>query len=147
MREILFKAKKWDSKEWVEGNLITLDADSGYYFISEPYTGASTLPVRDLIYNHTHLIDAKTICQFTGLIDKNGNKIFENDIVKYHFGEDAAVIRYGKYQNCFDSTKACHVGFFVDWQDCKRKDLGYWVEMIDCNVVGNVFDNAELLKE
>ena len=133
MREILFKAKRIDNSEWVLG-LITIMW--GQYHIINPEDENTAPP-----------IDAETICQFTGLIDKNGNKIWENDIIKYHFGKQTAVIRYGKYHSCFDSTNTCHVGFFVDWEDVLRKDLGYWVEMIDCNVVGNVFDNADLVKE
>ena len=90
-----------------------------------------------------HEVDANTICQYTGLTDKNGNKIWENDVVKYPFGDDVAPIRFGEYQSCFDSTKTGHVGFYVDWSTkiALRKDLGYWVNMIDCNVIGNIFDN------
>ena len=131
MREILFKAKTIDGKRWVQG-----------YFIAKPILERYFIIQDEAQWE----IDMNTLCQYTGLTDKNGNMIWENDIVKYHFGEDTAIIRYGKYQNCFDSMKACHVGFFVDWQDYKRKDLGYWVEMIDCNVIGNVFDNADLVK-
>lgn len=138
MREILFKAKRIDNGEWVEGLLWKKKPNANKIFIS-------CFPDMD-DNEEVYVVDPNTICQYTGLTDKNGNKIWENDIVKYHFGEDTAVVRYGKYQNCFDSLKTCHVGFYVDWQDCKRKDLGYWVEMIDCNVIGNVFDNADLVK-
>ena len=143
MREILFKAKRIDNGEWVEGYLIYDKRDGLYRILVETDYSTGTCVTAD----NAPRIDHDTMCQYTGLTDKNGNKIWENDIVKHHFGEDTAVIRYGKYQSCFDSQKACHVGFYVDWEDCKRKDLGYWVEMIDCNVVGNVFDNADLLKE
>lgn len=94
MREILFKAKRIDNGKWVEG----------YY--QKRY---------DLLGNEEHLIfhadsynvweyaeiDPETLCQFTGLCDKNG----KNDIIKYHFGEIYAPIKYGYYQNCFDSQK------------------------------------------
>lgn len=94
-------------------------------------------------------VDPETICQFTGLCDKNGKKIWENDIIKYHFGEIYAPIKYGCYQNCFDSQKTEHVGFYVDWtgDKCLRKDLGYWINMVDAIPVGNIFDNPELLQE
>lgn len=94
-------------------------------------------------------IDPKTLCQYTGLTDKNGNKIWENDIIKYHFGEIYAPIKYGYYQNCFDSQKTEHVGFYVDWtgDKCLRKDLGYWIDMVYAMPVGNIFDNKELLQE
>lgn len=149
MREILFKAKRIDNGEWIEGSLIDLDIDSGYCYIVQPYKKASILPIIFLITDRMKLVDPETLCQFTGLCDKNGKKIWENDIIKYHFGEIYAPIKYGCYQNCFDSQKAEHVGFYVDWSDdkCLRKDLGYWIDMVDTMPVGNIFDNKELLQE
>lgn len=149
MREILFKAKRVKNGEWIEGSLIDLDIDSGYCYIVPPYKGASTLPINFLITDGMKLVIPETLCQFTGLCDRYGNKIWENDIIKYHFGEIYTPIKYGCYQNCFDSQKAEHVGFYVDWPDgkCLRKDLGYWIDMVDTMPVGNIFDNKELLQE
>lgn len=149
MREVLFKAKRVKNGEWIEGSLIDLDIDSGYYYIVPPYKGASTLPIGFLITDGMELVIPETLCQFTGLCDKNGKKIWENDIIKYHFGEIYAPIKYGYYQNCFDSQKAEHIGFYVDWtgDKCLRKDLGYWINMVDTMPVGNIFDNPELLQE
>ena len=149
MREILFKAKRIDNGEWIEGSLIDLDIDSGYCYIVPPYKKASILPINFLITDRMKLVDSKTLCQFTGLCDKNGNKIWENDIIKYHFGEIYAPIKYGCYQNCFDSQKTEHLGFYVDWtgDKCLRKDLGYWIDMVYAIPVGNIFDNKELLQE
>ena len=149
MREILFKAKRIDNGEWIEGSLIDLDIDSGYCYIVQPYKKASILPIIFLITDRMKLVDPETLCQFTGLCDKNGNRIWENDIIKYHFGEIYAPIKYGCYQNCFDSQKTEHVGFYVDWSDgkCLRKDLGYWINMVDTMPVGNIFDNPELLQK
>lgn len=149
MREILFKAKRIDNGEWIEGSLIDLDIDSGYCYIVPPYKKASILPINFLITDRMKLVDSKTLCQFTGLCNKNGNKIWENDIIKYHFGEIYAPIKYGYYQNCFDSEKAEHLGFYIDWtgDKCLRKDLGYWIGMVYAMPVGNIFDNKELLQE
>ncbi len=92
-----------------------------------------------------------TICQCTGLRDKNGKLIWENDIVKDLFSDACAQIKYGSYQSCFDSTKTEHVGFYVDWSGkCTkryRKDLGYWINMVNAEVIGNIFDDPELIKE
>lgn len=149
MREILFKAKRVDNGEWIEGSLIDLDIDSGYCYIVPPYKKASILPINFLITDRMKLVAPETLCQFTGLCDKNGNKIWENDIIKYHFGEIYAPIKYGYYQNCFDSQKTEHVGFYVDWtgDKCLRKDLGYWIDMVYAMPVGNIFDNPALLQE
>ena len=141
MREILFKAKRIDNGEWVEGCYVTSDGKSFICMdIVEHYC---------VIALRWFEIDPETLCQFTGLCDKNGKKIWENDIIKYHFGEIYAPIKYGYYQNCFDSQKTEHVGFYVDWtgDKCLRKDLGYWIDMVYAVPVGNVFDQPELLQE
>lgn len=140
MREILFRGKRIDNGEWVVGQY----ANTCY-----PGNGKETGHFIVVYPNEYHEIYTSTLCQFTGLCDKNGNKIWENDIIKYHFGENYAPIKYGCYQNCFDSQKTEHVGFYVDWSDgkCLRKDLGYWINMVDTMPVGNIFDNPELLQE
>lgn len=140
MREILFRGKRIDNGEWVVGQYVNTcypgnGKETGHFIVVYP--------------NEYHEIYTSTLCQFTGLCDKNGNKIWENDIIKYHFGENYAPIKYGCYQNCFDSQKTEHVGFYVDWSDgkCLRKDLGYWIDMVYAMPVGNIFDNPELLQE
>lgn len=119
----LFKGKEKDSGKWLEWNAIA-----------------------GIPHNVTILTD--TICQCTGLKDKNGNMIWENDVIKYRFRDLYAQIRYGAYQSCFDSQKAEHIGFYVDWSENRnyRKDLGYWINMVNAEVIGNIFDNPELLE-
>ena len=128
----LFKAKHFE--EWHIGNIV-----------KEP----DGLYIRDLKENvMAYINDESTICQCTGLKDKNGKLIWENDIIKYHFGNAYAQIRYGAYQSCFDSQKTEHIGFYVDWSESRnyRKDLGYWINMVSAEVIGNIFDNPELLE-
>lgn len=142
MREILFKAKRKDNGEWIEGY---------YQKRCDFLVGGEHI----IFHADSHKaweyaeVDPETLCQFTGLCDKNGNRIWENDIIKYHFGENYAPVKYGCYQSCFDSQKTEHVGFYVDWtgDKCLRKDLGYWINMVDAIPVGNIFDNPELLQE
>lgn len=148
MREILFKAKSVQTGEWIEGyfaiiceKTVIIEKESEkYYSIDDEKNSRG---------NRIIEIDPETLCQFTGLCDKNGNKIWENDIIKYHFGEIYAPIKYGYYQNCFDAQKTEHLGFYVDWTEdkCLRKDLGYWIDMVDAIPAGNIFDNPELLQE
>lgn len=145
----LYRAKRIDNGVWVEGYLIHAKKD--YYICENPYecmNEYSSLNGQSYGFGGFKLVDPSTICQCTGLMEKNGNPIFENDIVKYHFGEKYARIKYGVYQSCFDSTKTGHCGFYVDWPDSenKRKDLGYWINMVDAEIVGNIFDNPELLE-
>ena len=132
----LFKAKRLDNHYWILGFLSV--NKTGKYFI-RPICGSAL---------SSEEVDKNTICQCTGLKDKNGKLIWENDIIKYHFGELYAQIRYGAYQICFDSKKAEHIGFYVDWSESSnyRKDLGYWINMVNAEAVGNIFDNPELLE-
>lgn len=134
----LFKAKRADNGKWVQGYL--------YGIWEKRYIlWGMTNDVPNMIE-----VDPSTICQCTGLKDKNGNLIWESDIVKDLFSDACAQIKYGSYQSCFDSTKTEHVGFYVDWSGKYtkryRKDLGYWINMVNAEVIGNIFDNVELLE-
>lgn len=138
----LFKAKRLDNGEWVQGNIL-LDIEK-----NKPSETYRIYPVDHV--DICRIVDETTICQCTGLRDKNGKLIWENDIVKDLFSDACAQIKYGSYQSCFDSTKTEHVGFYVDWSGKYtkryRKDLGYWINMVNAEVIGNIFDNVELLE-
>lgn len=135
----LFKAKRLDNGEWVQGALLLHDTDAATIFNQHPADGSL----------QGFEVDPSTICQCTVLKDKNGKLIWENDIVKDLFSDACAQIKYGSYQSCFDSAKTEHVGFYVDWSGKYtkryRKDLGYWINMVNAEVIGNIFDNPELL--
>lgn len=84
-------------------------------------------------------IDIKTLCQYTGLTDKNGNKIWENDVVKCnynYYGDKGTYI--GKVIFREDTCL-----FLVT--DMKSTNYEWWNE--EKEVIGNIFDNPELLKE
>ena len=136
MREILFKAKRIDNGEWVEGCLVIDHSRSSLfeYRMQPVESGALYAPP----------INPKTLCQFTGLTDKSGNKIWENDIVN-HNGKYAPV-KFGRYCSSFDYGNY-NFGFYADFPEetFYRKELGYWCRKV--KVAGNVFDNKELLQE
>ena len=95
-------------------------------------------------------IDHNTICQYTGLTDKNGNKIWENDVCRYVDGDECGVkketfvVKYGRH------AELCKInmGFYIDWikTDYYRCDLVFWTENRNVEVIGNIFDNPELLE-
>lgn len=73
----------------------------------------------------------ESVCRHTGYC-KNGVDIWEKDQIKYHFGDNIGIIRFGTYSNVFDSQKTENDGFYVDWgsNDMLRKDLGYWINAL-----------------
>lgn len=127
MREILFKAKRIDNGEWVEG-LVTIMW--GQYHIINPMDENTAYP-----------IDTDTICQYTGLTDKNGKRIWENDVVRK---SDINALGYGRVRNCEVSFDK--LGY---WLLTTEYGDGYWLGSFDAaqlEVIGNIFDNPELLE-
>ena len=133
-REILFRAKHIHA---ISGNE-HLDRTWVHGYLSD----------KDYIYDKSlegeFLVDEDTICQYTGLTDKNGKKIFEGDIVRY--GEVCGEVKFGLHESNWQIGKY-NQGFFVTFpkEYLLRNELGYWRNKIV--VVGNVFDNPELLEE
>lgn len=140
MREILFKAKRLDNGECVEGMLIKTHIglficfeENSHYCSQYGYMKIDGIA----------MVDGNTLCQYTGLTDKNGKKIFEGDIVRYD--ENYGEVKFGLYESDWQIDKY-NQGFFVTFpkEYLFRRELGFWRNKIV--VVGNIFDNADLLE-
>lgn len=130
-REILFRAKHIHvlpenehlDGQWIEGYL----SDKNYINSSES--------------KGEFLIDENTICQYTGLKDQNGKKIYEGDIVSYrdgYFSESGFVESDCVGKVVWDNDEVCyHV--------TGRLSVESYEVLTDCYVIGNVFDNPELM--
>ena len=152
MREILFKAKRIDNGEWADGYYTECNGktfigiDISIY--SDIFEGFCTPVIR------WFEVDPKTLCQFTGLYDKNGKKIWESDIISYQRDNDDCPFpnndtkkRFGKvfYQG-FRSTFA--IGMGKNGSRSINDDLWKYVQNGNrVEVIGNQFDNPELLQE
>ena len=133
-REILFRAKHihaMDSNEhldgtWVHGYL----SDKNY--------------INDKSLEGEFLVDENTICQYTGLTDKNGKKIFEGDIVRY--GEICGEVKFGLHESNWQICKY-NQGFYIEFpeESLYRKELGYWENKVV--VIGNIYDSPKLLED
>ena len=140
MREILFKAKRKDNGEWIEGHYTECRG--------ETFIGIDTSSMFEIFCPPVirwFKVSSETICQFTGLYDRCGNKIWENDILKT-CSDEYAQVKFGLYITGFASDDY-NQGFYVEFQEYAiyRHELGYWCK--ETYVIGNIFDNKELLQE
>lgn len=135
MREIIFKAKRIDNGEWVEG----------YYLRDQYHIGGKDIIFyrkdSDWFTVYTNKIDIETLCQFTGLCDKNGNKIWENDILMAHLDEF-----YPEDTTC-ETVEWGFAGFVVHEANSTDREYLDKFDLENFEVVGNIFDNPELLQE
>lgn len=146
MREILFKAKRIDNGEWVEGYLFDDGFENGRMFVGglviEEYHGTACDDWSITGINF-YEVDPSTICQCTGLKDKNGNKIWENDVIAYW---DTYSTENG-YAEADCIGKVLWDDETLSFQVTERLSAESYEVMDDCLVIGNIFDNPELMNE
>lgn len=142
MREILFRGKPISNEhKWVYGDYCDLNKGrsvSSFKVFAGPFIGTpSTM----------YAVIPETVGQYTGLKDNNGKKIYEGDIIKSKQDGMIGVIRFGEYQTTNSENGECHLGFSIEWygkySNLLRKDLGWWINL---KIIGNIYDNPELLK-
>ena len=132
MREILFRGKRVDNGEWIEGffaksgdkTFILIDSDIAFGYVT----------MKEVL--------SETIGQYTGLTDKNGKKIFEGDIVEltyYTLPEERKVMAEVAYEE--ESAAFVLYSFGTE-------NKGICGEICNTNkVIGNIYDNPEMLED
>lgn len=148
MREIKFRGKNLNTKEWVYGDLLQWNdgeiaigvhgqfIDDGYHFNEN--------------YDKTPYVDETTVGQYTGLKDKNVKEIYEGDLIKAPSGRIYAVIfSTWKYEEKREFFKVIDIYEHTGWcisldgvNPCGLLDS----EVCQGSVIGSVYDNPELLK-
>ena len=140
MREILFRGKRTDNYEWIEGSLCTtIPSDEDFYTISYfDFEG----------YYIEEKVIPETIGQYTGLTDKNGRKIFEGDIVstKYKLGRGGYYV-FEVYYN----ENLCQFALTINSGSYTKNKQYDWLQLTSLKankveIIGNIHDNPELLE-
>lgn len=164
MREILFRGKDDESTDFVYG-LLSLERDC-----RNPKMLCTVKPCivwRESELLYSSFVIPETIGRYTGLTDKNGKKIFEGDIVQYLTYDDfdcQSVVKFGEYKQDGSSgeygARIC-LGFYVevdnftcpDWCENEpecfsdyQKQQNILEIANECEVIGNIYDNPELLE-
>ena len=143
MREILFRGKRVDNGEWVEGYYIKATHHWHENGIHEDWVAVDTIQNGGWCnVRGKYAVIPETVGQYTGLTDKNGKKIFEGDIVKREY-----TLWHGETKK----TRETQIGVVA----YSNRECGFWLEKV-CNlrrpwdgdtidVIGNINDNPELL--
>ena len=137
MREILFRAKRIDNGEWIQGHLFTVWDDA---FILWGATNDTP---------NMKQVDPETVCQFTGLTDKNGVKIWEGSIIEYVPTNTILQVVY--INGGFAVTHMPNAYSPINWEiEGEGEDYDFAISndyLTKSEVLGNIFDNPELLTQ
>ena len=137
MREILFRGKRIDNGEWIEGYLLL--CDERVFILPWGVVGCwhfDWLKKGEYIFGKFIEVIPKTIGQYTGLTDKNGKRIFEGDI--WDCQGYKGVIKWNDDDCAFEATYTVGGIEYANAVNSKRAK--------SAKVIGNIHDNPELLK-
>ena len=144
MREILFRGKRTDNGEWIEGYLnqhrggVIFDCCCNAISANDYYINDWVAKLDTDLYGCVYKVIPETVGQFTGLTDKNGVKIFEGDIVRYDVNYHDMVISY--------DVENWDGWLYEDMDDNMQAYSIYEFNLKDIAVIGNIHDNPEILK-
>lgn len=130
-REILFRGKRVDNSEWVDG----------YYVEAEKLnkSGVEYFIIEKVADGRSHKVIPETVGQYTGFDDKNGKKIFEGDITNKFRTPEV------KYAVVYDKEIAAYIGTYK--KGYVKHFTTFSNDGDEFEVIGNIHDNADLLEE
>lgn len=140
MREILFRGKRLEIGDWVEGSLIAYP--DGDCYIARPSDDPNVLDKFD--------VDPVTVGQYTGLKDKHGKRIFEGDVVITQPFSDRPYSKKAKFKRHIGVVEhRIHPNYVSEWFVKIENYDGFgccnWSAFHDCEIISNIHDNRELL--
>ena len=133
MREILFRGKRVDNGEWIQGNIVQF-----------PVHGVVRIVEQEPSYKDAE-VDSDTVGQYTGLTDKNGRKVFEGDIIHLEYSQ---VFFGGEYFGEYTAEVSYKEGCFItdgtnNGDEIETPLSGFDNDEVE--IIGNIHDNPELL--
>lgn len=157
MREILFRAKRFDNGEWVEGYYFKRKDTQGKIIesviINDAYlqSTAGQRYIRSNLNYECFRVNPETVCQFTELTDMNGKKIFDGDVIQFHkYRGEPDWVGVVKYEHCLYMA----VGTMPLAYEKRIGEEAYFcpfevqisgIDKTTIKVIGNIHDNPELL--
>jgi uncharacterized phage protein (TIGR01671 family) len=142
-REHLYRGKRTDNGEWVEGNLVTVSGKS--YIFPKNFLFSMMFS-----YHSDYEVIPETVGQFTGLIDKNGVKVFEGDVFSLQLSDGCKLLKVVKYipEKC--GFCVANVKNLPDesWSDIWSSFYQEWFDKVAYKYVhfGNIHNNPELME-
>ena len=140
MREVLFRGRRKDNGAWVEGYYVY---SGKHYIICDLEVQSMSREENDLYATEWYEVIPETVGPCIGLTDRNGNKVFRGDILKSHWDED------NPEDFCYEVVLWCDNGWCIKQGTAMpdRLDGVFKDDRLECSeVVGNVYDNPELLE-
>ena len=133
MREILFRGKRLDNGEWIQGDIVQF-----------PVHGVVRIVEQEPSYKDAE-VDSDTVGQYTGLTDKNGREIFEGDIIHLEYSQ---VFFGGEYFGEYTAEVSYKEGCFItdginNGDEIETPLSGFDNDEVE--IIGNIHDNPELL--
>ena len=133
MREILFRGKRVDNGEWIQGDIVQF-----------PVHGVVRIVEQEPSYKDAE-VDSDTVGQYTGLTDKNGKKIFEGDIIHLEYSQVFFGGEYfGEYTAEVSYKEGCFITNGINNGDEIETPLSGF-DNDELEIIGNIHDNPELL--
>ena len=144
IREIIFRGKRVDNGEWVEGYYVCISETYHYILTGNPVVEPGKIDVEH------YKVYPETVGEYTGLTDKNGVKTFEGDIIKTHYANtpkpnytETVVFYNGRFCAFYNSgSVSWHSGLYDGVQHLNQDKTVY---MDSFEVIGNIHDNKEIL--